>query len=248
MQVCRPTAREEISATFKEPAGDESKYEYADSDRIANSPSSEWRHNGVFMGRRRKSPGNDGPPREQGQPNLRRKRTASFDPPTPKAAPRRIGMTKRAGRLVSSTPTARKSTIRYDAVGNLLEADDGRFPVRFTYDAEGRLSLIDYPEIRRRLKYEYDPMGRIAKFTDSENREARPHPEGELPADLRRRLNRPRKRLSSPRRQSLRPEHRQTFSRSRPLRFPFSPPCRRRPRTSSLIPDQASCGRKSLRP
>ena len=57
---------------------------------------------------------------------------------------------------------------KYDDSGNLIEVDDGSFPVRFRYDPEGRLIRIAYPALKRRLNYEYDSDGILSKFVDSE--------------------------------------------------------------------------------
>jgi len=59
---------------------------------------------------------------------------------------------------------------RYDTDGNLLEVDDGTFPVRYTYDSRGLLTRIEYPAIKRTLRYEYDETGLLSKFFESEGR------------------------------------------------------------------------------
>lgn len=60
-------------------------------------------------------------------------------------------------------------TYRYDANGWLLEADDGKFPVRYQYDALGRRTAIEYPALERRVEYEYDEAGRVAAIDYGEN-------------------------------------------------------------------------------
>ena len=156
-------------ATFKEPAGDESKYEYADSGRIATArhPSGgatgySWDAEGNLLGTTDPLGNRDNRIYDESG------RLVRFTDAEGRTTSYQYDEANRPVRKIYSDGT--EIRYRYDAAGNLLEADDGRFPVRFTYDAEGRLAGIDYPEIRRHLKYAYDPMGRIAKFTDSENR------------------------------------------------------------------------------
>ena len=59
---------------------------------------------------------------------------------------------------------------KYDEAGDLIEVNDGSFPVRYAYDAQRRLTRIEYPTIRRSLTYTYDQRGLLAQFTDSEGR------------------------------------------------------------------------------
>ncbi|MFQ5963836.1 MAG: RHS repeat-associated core domain-containing protein [Candidatus Scalinduaceae bacterium] len=74
-----------------------------------------------------------------------------------------------AGRLVQKRLADGKVVrYRYDSIGNLIEANDGTFPVRYTYNDRGRLNQIKYPSIKRVLKYEYDKAGLLSKFIDSE--------------------------------------------------------------------------------
>ena len=42
--------------------------------------------------------------------------------------------------------------------------------MRYGYDAARRLTLIEYPAIKRSLRYEYDGAGALTAFTDSEGR------------------------------------------------------------------------------
>lgn len=76
-----------------------------------------------------------------------------------------------AGRLIEKR-LADGKVIRYqyDAEGNLTEADDGVFPVRYTYGPGGEMVQIEYPAIKRVLNYEYDESNRLVTFTDSEGR------------------------------------------------------------------------------
>jgi RHS repeat-associated protein len=74
-------------------------------------------------------------------------------------------------RLTKKTLTDGKIVnYRYDASGNLVEADDGAFPVRYAYNPRGQLVHIEYPAVKRALKYEYDANGLLSTFTDSEGR------------------------------------------------------------------------------
>ncbi|PWB71136.1 MAG: hypothetical protein C3F15_13000, partial [Holophagae bacterium] len=58
----------------------------------------------------------------------------------------------------------------YSADGDLIEATDGVFPVRYGYDAGHRRTLVEYPSIKRSLRYEHGGAGQLAAFTDSEGR------------------------------------------------------------------------------
>lgn len=62
---------------------------------------------------------------------------------------------------------------QYDPLGALIQADDGAFPIRFTYDQAGRLARTDYPSIKRQVRYLYDQAGRRTKLIDPAGREIR---------------------------------------------------------------------------
>jgi RHS repeat-associated protein len=60
---------------------------------------------------------------------------------------------------------------KYDAAGKLIEVDDGTFPIQYIYDSAGQLIQINYPVIKRNLKYEYDSVGLLSKRINSEGQE-----------------------------------------------------------------------------
>ena len=59
---------------------------------------------------------------------------------------------------------------RYDAAGNLIDVNDGVFPVGLSYDESGRLTRREYPAIRRALTYAYNDKSQLERFEDSEGR------------------------------------------------------------------------------
>jgi RHS repeat-associated protein len=80
----------------------------------------------------------------------------------------------RSGRLaVKQLPDGRKVKYEYDALGNRLKADDGAFPVLYGYDQEGRLVRVEYPAIKKSVRYAYDSSGLRTKLIDAEGREVR---------------------------------------------------------------------------
>jgi len=74
-----------------------------------------------------------------------------------------------AGRL-SLKRLAGGTTLRYsyDGHGNLIKLDDGQFPVLLAYDSAGRVTRREYPAIKRVLTYQYDSLGQLERFSDSE--------------------------------------------------------------------------------
>ncbi|MDE2179886.1 MAG: hypothetical protein KGJ40_03440 [candidate division NC10 bacterium] len=77
----------------------------------------------------------------------------------------------RSGRLAEKRlPDGTKVTYEYDALGNRLKADDGAFPVLHGYDQNGRLVRVEYPAIKKSVRYAYDPSGLKTKLIDSEGR------------------------------------------------------------------------------
>ncbi len=75
----------------------------------------------------------------------------------------------RAGRLSEKRlPDGRRVTYQYDSRGQILRIDDGAFPVVYTYDGSGRRTSIEYPAIKRTLRYEYNAAGLCSRFIDSE--------------------------------------------------------------------------------
>jgi RHS repeat-associated protein len=80
----------------------------------------------------------------------------------------------RSGRLAEKQlPDGRKVKYQYDALGNRLRADDGVFPVLYGYDQSGRLARVEYPAIKRGVRYGYDPSGLKTKLIDGDGREIR---------------------------------------------------------------------------
>ena len=76
-----------------------------------------------------------------------------------------------AGRLVQKRfADGNIVNYKYNSRGDLVEVDDGAFPVQYTYDAGGLLTEIEYPAIKRALKYGYDQKGRLSSFVGSEGR------------------------------------------------------------------------------
>lgn len=67
----------------------------------------------------------------------------------------------------------KRISYRYDRHGNLLEADDGAFPVRFAYDPAGRVARSEYPAVKKSLKYEYDARGLRTKLIYPDGKETR---------------------------------------------------------------------------
>ncbi|MBI4381148.1 MAG: RHS repeat protein [candidate division NC10 bacterium] len=80
----------------------------------------------------------------------------------------------RSGRLAEKQlPDGRKVTYEYDSLGNRLKADDGAFPVLYGYDQNGRLVRVEYPAIKKSVRYAYDPSGLKTKLIDGDGREIR---------------------------------------------------------------------------
>ena len=68
-------------------------------------------------------------------------------------------------------PEGKVVNYKYNTAGNLVEIDDGAFPIRYNYNTRGLLAQIEYPVIKRILKYDYNDAGLLSKFTDSEGNE-----------------------------------------------------------------------------
>jgi RHS repeat-associated protein len=64
-----------------------------------------------------------------------------------------------------------KHTFRYDAAGRLLEASDGQNPVRYTRDAAGRATQVDFTAAQKSIRTAYDDRGRRLTVTDGNGRE-----------------------------------------------------------------------------
>ena len=79
-----------------------------------------------------------------------------------------------SGRMMEKQlPDGQRVTYQYDQFGNLLQADDGVFPIKFSYDAAGRLMRVAYPAIQQAVGYEYDALGLRTKLIDPQGRETR---------------------------------------------------------------------------
>lgn len=79
-----------------------------------------------------------------------------------------------AGRLLRKVLADGKIVAyRYDELGRPIAVDDGAYPVRYAYDEEGNLASIEYPAIRRTLRYEYNEAGQRTRFVDSEGQSLR---------------------------------------------------------------------------
>ena len=154
-------------AEVKLPSGDFTRYTYGPSGAL-----SEVRHPGDGVTRFRYDPmGN----RTEVTTPLGSKTRSTYD-----KAGRLVSFTDARGRTTSFSydaagRLAKKSFARgkvvsytYNAAGNLVKVDDGAFPVRYAYDKAGRRIRIEYPAIKRVLKYQYDKRGRLAGFIDSE--------------------------------------------------------------------------------
>jgi len=101
------------------------------------------------------------------------------------AAGQLVGTTDAAGRISryvydpmgrltqKQLPDGKRVTYQYDKVGNLIQADDAAFPVRRSYDPAGRLVRVEYPAIKKAVRYEYDGSGLRTKLIDPEGRETR---------------------------------------------------------------------------
>ncbi len=69
--------------------------------------------------------------------------------------------------------SGKRIAYRYDAAGRLLEADDGAFPVRYTFNAADSITRIDYPAIRKAVVYQYNTDGLRTSVTDPAGRVVR---------------------------------------------------------------------------
>jgi len=61
-----------------------------------------------------------------------------------------------------------KVTYQYDTSGNLVQADDGQFPLRFSYNSSRFLTKVEYPAIKKNLMYTYDAIGLLQTLKDSD--------------------------------------------------------------------------------
>jgi RHS repeat-associated protein len=52
---------------------------------------------------------------------------------------------------------------RRDSLGRIVEADDGKFPMRYTYDLAGHTTRVEYVAILQSISYEYDAQGRLTR-------------------------------------------------------------------------------------
>jgi RHS repeat-associated protein len=68
-----------------------------------------------------------------------------------------------AGRMVSKATPDGTWEYRYDDHGNLIEAGNGRFALRHAYDANGRLTHLQYPEWGQEITWQRDNLGRVLR-------------------------------------------------------------------------------------
>jgi RHS repeat-associated protein len=73
-----------------------------------------------------------------------------------------------AGHLIGKKlPDGTAVTYHYGAAGRLTAADDGRFPVQRTFDANGRVTSINWISLGRSLSLAYDEVGRVTELVGS---------------------------------------------------------------------------------
>lgn len=76
-----------------------------------------------------------------------------------------------AGRVVSTeAPGAAKTTFAYDAQHRLVSADDGVFPMRWSYNAGGRATSTEYVWLKKAIRSELDALGRRSRLIDTDGR------------------------------------------------------------------------------
>jgi RHS repeat-associated protein len=74
-----------------------------------------------------------------------------------------------SGRMVEKQFSDKtKVAYQYDPSGNLVQADDGQFPLRFSYNSSGFLTKVEYPVIKKNLMYTYDAIGLLQTLKDSD--------------------------------------------------------------------------------
>lgn len=79
-----------------------------------------------------------------------------------------------AGRLAAKTlPDGRAVRYQHGPTGNLLAIDDGVYPLRYGYDAAGRIVEVAHAALRRSVRYGYDAMGRPASVAGTSGQEVR---------------------------------------------------------------------------
>jgi RHS repeat-associated protein len=79
----------------------------------------------------------------------------------------------KSGRVIFKKMPNDNWNYRYDARGNLVQAGNRRFTIRYSYDRLGRPIQIEYPKWGKIIKYEYDKFGRIIGRTDPEGNQTR---------------------------------------------------------------------------
>jgi len=77
------------------------------------------------------------------------------------------------GRVIRKKMPNDNWNYRYDARGNLVQAGNMGFTVRYSYDRLRRPIQIEYPKWGKVIKYEYDKFGRIIGRTDPEGNQTR---------------------------------------------------------------------------
>lgn len=64
------------------------------------------------------------------------------------------------GRVIENKrPDGTTVRFKYDRMGNQTEMNDGRVPIRFSYDALGQMTRYEYPGINKALTYQYNDKG-----------------------------------------------------------------------------------------
>jgi len=78
------------------------------------------------------------------------------------------------GRLATKTlPGGATLRYRYAPNGEPLEIDDGAYPLRFDYDAQGRLTAVQHGALRKSVRYAYDGGGNLASVTGTSDQAIR---------------------------------------------------------------------------
>jgi RHS repeat-associated protein len=76
------------------------------------------------------------------------------------------------GQLVEKRFASGKSVrFEYGPMGELRRADDGAFPMRYAYDAQGRLTAVEYLAIGKSVRFTYNALGLREKVIDAHGQE-----------------------------------------------------------------------------
>lgn len=74
----------------------------------------------------------------------------------------------KSGRVIEKKLPNTIWNYRYNAMGKLIQADNGLFTIRYTYDRLGQLLKTEYPQWGKAVQYEYDKFGRMITLIDPE--------------------------------------------------------------------------------